>query len=519
MARILGLDIGSRSVKALLLESTFRVYSVRSFNEARIEAEGGLEAALKSLQAAKHLSADQVVVALPGSTVTTQLLTMPFADARRIQATIGFEVEGQLPYDVSEVVYDYQLLETHDGKTDVLVATSRKQELAGLLETLHKVGVDPRIVTSSALAYQSLLPDAVEGSPEGSEAIVDLGHERCSVCIARPGANLEYARTFAGGGSALTRAIAQEFKVSALDAETWKETEGDVTLGPDTTPEMERAAAVLLRALAPVLRELRSTFHAHFARFRRPITRVWLTGGTARLKGLPALLSRELGTEVLALQPMQASDAAVIPEPQQPLASQAFSLAMRGHGSAHGGSINLRQGELSFKGDLDYLRGKVSRLAAFAAILVVLSVGMMWSRLHVLEAREAALDGTLCEITKKVLGQCQRDSAVALNLLKGASSPVAAIPSASALDLFAELTSRAEKVDVKLGEVEVQLERVRVRGETGSFDGVDQLVGALNGYPCFKEIKRGKVQRAKDGTKVEFELDIKVECSATPEDA
>jgi general secretion pathway protein L len=529
MARILGLDIGTRSVKALLLESTFRGYTVSAFTEAKIDEQGGLAGALAQLQAGRHLAADQVVVAVPGCGVATQLLTLPFADPRRIEATIGFEVEGQLPYDLSEVVYDYQVLEARDGKSEVLVGTARREEISKLLETLKGAGIDPRVITTSAVTYQNLFAAGLDGQPpaagpvpDSAEAVIDLGHERTSVCIGRLGGGMEYARTFGGGGRELTRAVAAEFKVSLADAEAWKENEGDVTLGPDTPPEMERAAGALLRGLAPMVREIRATIRAHQARFRRPLVRCWLTGGTSRLKGLAALLSRELGIEVLPLAAVPQSGPAAVSRENQALAGQAFALAMRGHGSLRAARFNLRKDAFAFKGDLDYLRGKVSRLAVFAAILALLSGGLVWSRMRVLSAREKALDDALCETTTRVLGQCHKDYAIALNLLKGSGSPAASLPAVSALDLFAELTNRAQKVSVKLDEIEVQLERIRLRGETEGFDGVDQLVGALKDYKCFKEIKPGKVQKTRDGTKVQFDLDIRVDCSpgaAAPEEA
>ena len=94
MARILGLDIGARTVKALLLESSLRGFAVRAYHEAPIDEQAGLAGALTALQAGKQLAADQVVVAVPGAAVATHLLTLPFTDLKRIDSTIGFEVEG-----------------------------------------------------------------------------------------------------------------------------------------------------------------------------------------------------------------------------------------------------------------------------------------------------------------------------------------------------------------------------------------------------------------------------------------
>ncbi|MGC4113963.1 MAG: type II secretion system protein GspL [Myxococcales bacterium] len=562
MARILGLDIGARTVKALLLESNLRGFAVRAYHEAPVDAaapaaeasaaaagqsatvvtavpppgeagsEGaapasgpwaGVAAALASLQAQKQLAADQVVVAVPGSAVAMHLLTLPFTDPKRIDSTLGFEVEGQLPYDLSEVVFDYQVLSQHDGKSEILVGAVKKEELNRLLELLKAAGVDPRVVTTSALSYQAVLGGALTGysgaPPAGDavEAIIDIGHERTSVCIGRSGGGIEYARAFAGGGKELTRAIAAEFKVTLKDAEAWKDNEGDVTLGPDVPPENEKAAAALLRGLAPVIREIRSTFRAHSAKTRHTVGRIYLTGGTARLKGLAPLLSRELGAEVVPLEAVPLAGSPVPPE-RAAMASQAFALALRGHAGARGSKFNLRKGDLAFKGDLDYLKGKVGRLAAFAGILIVLAMGLVWARFHVLKKAEDELDKTLNTITTRVLGAPQKDYLVALSLLKGKGSVTAALPTYSAVDLFAEVTARTQSLTVKVDDVNVQLDRVQFHGETDSFDGVDQVVSSLKSFKCFQEIKRGRVQKSKDGTKVTFDLDIRVQCGEAPKE-
>ena len=517
MARILGLDIGAFSVKALLVESNFRGFVVRSFAEAKIDPETGVKGALAQLNANRSLAADQVVVAPPGTQVATHLMALPFTDVRKIEQTLGFEVEGQLPYDISEVVYDYQVLSTRaDGKSELVVGVLKKDSLKELLATVQEAGVEPRTITTSALAYQSLLSANMTGDVgpapvEGAEAIVDIGHERTSVCIGRRGGGIEYARSFQGGGKDLTRVISNEFKVSPADAQAWKENEGDITL-EGATPEQERAAGALLRGLAPVIREIRGTFRAHQAKFHRTVERVYLCGGTSRLRGLEGLLAKELGCAVQALDALPKEATQSLPPGTAALAAQGFALAMRGHGTVRAARFNLRRGEFEFKGDLDYLKGKVSRLAAFAAVLVVLSGALTWAQFYNLDQREKAFDKILCDTTQKVTGQCQKDYLVAISVLKGKGSPTALIPTYSALDLFAELTNRAEKQKVKLDEIEVQLQRIRLRGEVESFDGVDKLVDALKTFKCFKEVSKGKVQRTKDGSKVQFDLDINVVC-------
>lgn len=525
MSRILGLDLGAYSVKALLLESNFRSYAVRAFTEVKLNPETGLRGALETLKAGGHLAADQVIVAMPGTSVATHVIALPFSDPRRIEATLGFEVEGQLPYDITEVVYDHQQLVTKpDGKSEILVGVLKTEEIENFLGMLKECGVDPRIVTTSALAYQNLLANGMlasaSASPEESTtdsavAVVDIGHERTSIAVGHSSGALEYARTFLGAGRDLTRAVANDFKVSLEDAQAWKETEGDVTLGEGVSTEAERAAAALLRGLAPIIREIRATIRAHFARFKKPLTRIYLTGGTSKLNGIAPMLARELAVEVVPLAAIPREAASTLAPDLDAVGSQAFALAMRGHGVARAARFNLRKGAYAFKGDLDYLRGKVSRLAAFAAVLLVLTFALVWSQFRALEMREQGLDNLLCSTTQRVLGKCQKDYLVALSMLRGQGVAGEVIPELSAVNLLAEITNRTDtvKVEVRYDEMEMQLQRIRLRGQTESFDGVDQLVSALKGYRCFQDIKRGRVQKNREGTHIQFELDINVQCA------
>src|SRR5918912_2644153 len=131
--RILGLDVGERSVKAVLVASAYRGYTVLATARAPVPAASG-EApaplrerqaqAVKALLEDAHLVFDTALVALPGPSVS-HVLSLPFSDPRRIEQTVGFEVESQIPFDLSEVVWDWQPLSVGEGKSELFVAVAR----------------------------------------------------------------------------------------------------------------------------------------------------------------------------------------------------------------------------------------------------------------------------------------------------------------------------------------------------------------------------------------------------------
>ncbi len=520
MARVLGLDLGSYSVKAVVLETNLRGYSTRAFATVRTAEGAGplvdrIRAALPELFAKGPFAADTVVVSLPGPSLATHQLALPFSDQKKIEAALAFEVESQLPFDLSEAVWDYQTASVDDKGTQLMVGVVKKAELETLLASLKDAKVDPKIITHPGLVYQNILsalpPQQLPENPQAAVAIVDLGHERVCVAIGRPGQGIEHARTFTGGGAALTRSLATEFKITFAEAEKWKEEHGavgDQAVGGDA----ERAAGAFIRGMQPLLRELRPTLKSYTAKTKRTIEKVFICGGSSQLKGLEEQLSRDLGVPVQALPLPDETKEAI--GPYAAVAAQAFALALRGHTTgAKAPRFNLRRGELAFKSDFDFVREKIGQLVTFALILLVLLIAGGMVRNTVLTRREKQVDQQLCDVTTRVLGTCETNFDKALNMLRGKESPAAVVPRRSAVNLLAELTSRIPAdMPVTMEQIVIDLDRIGVRCEATSSKQMEDLIAALKTFKCFKEVKEGKIEKSKDGTKVNFRLDIQVSC-------
>lgn len=522
MARVLGLDLGSHSLKAVIVETTYRGATVKRYFTAPVPPDGErldrLKAALPLLVEQGVAQVDSIVVSLPGTTLATHPIALPFSDPKKIESTLAFEVESQLPYDLSDAVFDHQVCSSDEKGAQLLVGVARKTELRPVLEALKEARLDPRVVTHAGLVYQNLLGQLpgtlVEG--DAAVAILDLGHERCSLTIGKPGGAVEFARTFAGGGWSLTKALSNEFKISLADAQAWKEEHGAV--GAEVVgAEAERAAGAFMRAIQPVLRDVRSTLKSYAARSRRQIGVLLLCGGTARLRGLAVQLGRDLNlpTQLLEL-PGETREVLGVGRLE---GAQAYALALRGIATgARAPRFNLRRGEFAFKSDFDFASDKMGQIGAFAVVLFVLLIASGIVRNSVLERREKQVDAVLCDVTQRILGKCEKDFTIALSLLKGQESPAAGIPPRTAATLLAELTAHVPPdMKVTFDEVIIDLDRISLRSETENSKSLEELIGALKTYKCFKEVNEGRVEKSKDGTKVTTRLDIQVECPTDPE--
>jgi general secretion pathway protein L len=538
--RILGLDLGASAVKAVLVESTFRGWTVLDAARAPlpegVPGPGRHAAAVRALLEARGWTHDAAVVAFPGTGSTT-VVTLPFTDPRRIEQTVGFEVEGQIPFDLAEVAWDWQPLGAREGKTELLVAFVKKDELGALLASLGEAGIDPRAVVPPGPAYASLaaagalataapagaaeaaapggeVTPAVPAAPAAAEVFVDVGHERTSVAVVSA-AGCEAARTFAFGSGHLARALARELGIAEADAAALLAAEAGGPPAPEAVAGLAadpRAADGLRRALVPLVREVRATLRSWHARAgARPVTRLHLAGEVARLPGLPDVLAPEIDGPVAPLA--LASPAEKIPAQDAPGLALALSLALRGHLGSRAGRLNLRRGELSYTRDFEHLKGRIARLGAYAALVLVVAILSAGVKVFALSRQEAALDRALCDAETKIIGRCYPNFEEAQAVLRGKSGTGATLPRVSAVDILAELAAKnPEGAVVRFDRIEITKDKLHLQGATDAAENVDRIASSLKSSRCFADARSGGARRRASDGKFEFSIDASLTC-------
>ena len=482
--RILGLDVGASSVKAVLIESAHRSWTVAAAVRRPVAppVEGAPPLrdrqveAIRGLLQEHSLGFDTAMVALPGPSAS-HVVTLPFTDPRRIEQTVGFEVEGQIPFDLTEAAWDWQPLQVRDGKTELLVAVVKKEELSGLLAGLAGAGVDPRAVVPPGPAYASLFGTgalagelAVEpGEAPASEAVLDVGASRASLCVVT-GGGCEAARTFAVGATPSAAALAREVRATLR---AWR---------ARTTP------------------------------VPRPLRRLLLAGEAARVAGLVEALASEVEGPIEPLSLAGAPAQAVAPE-EAPVFGLALALALRGHQGPRGPRLNLRRGELAYTRDFQHVRGKVERLAAWTALVLLLAMVSSGVKVFALSRQEKLLDAALCDATTKLVGKCYVNDELAISALRGKGTAAAAIPRMSAVDIFTELSVRTpQDVPLRFDRIEITRDKLHLQGTTDAAENVDRIVSALRGSRCFGDARSGGARKRSSDGKFEFTVDSELTC-------
>lgn len=534
--KIVGLDLGTHTVKVCELVTAFRNFELVGFGYEPVEVEGDERPDFEALAAAAHrllerrgLLGETLMCALPPGMTATAVIELPFDQPKKVEAVLPMQLDDLLPVDVEDVVYDYQITERReDGSARVLVAYVRRDRFAELLGALEVHGIDPKVVGIGPLTVFNIYDHAIGAEMSAPVAMLDLGHGHSELCIFDRG-EPQVVRDITGGGQQITLALAEAFHVTAEQAERGKIAEGfvapagyedtEVDIDPETASSRRRLVAEACRkALAPVIREVRRSMVAHELASGRSVERIYLTGGTSLLSGLPEYLAHELKVDVVPLDPLGAAfnKLADSGERVRPFVAKALALSLRAFSRAHQSQVNFRKGDFGYTGDFGFLQGRIITLGVAALLMIMLGSLVALTKKQRLEAEYAALKARVAAISEPILGFETDDVDQLYNAVVAADRNAAnPIPEYDAMQMLAQMSEKIPfdlTVDIEQLDLNLGNKRAQIHGKTLSGGDVERVVEALRATQCFKgEINKERVEKSTDD-KTKFRLSATITC-------
>ncbi|UCE86246.1 MAG: pilus assembly protein PilM [Deltaproteobacteria bacterium] len=494
MARILGLDIGTHAIKAVELRPQLRGFEVVQLRTERIPEDGPpLPELLRDFLQTHGLAKENVVCALPGDRVSIRRLRLPFRDRRRIAQALPFEVEGQSPFELEDVILDWIEVGGDRTHAEVAVTIASRTDIAYLLENLRQADIEPRTVEAEGLVLGNL---AAHFDLPGTRLLIDLGHRKTTFCLVIEGRPVA-ARTVSLGGRAITEAIAAERNLDLSEAEILKCERGIFPSALESG--VPGAVTVVDRLAREVARSLGAFEPALRGGAVERVDALTLVGGTAHLHRIDQYLGERVGIPAARLA--LPADTSLVAGGDPPIFAAGLALALRGTGATRT-RMNFRQQEFSQRVDFQRIRERFSvtaGLAAAALILALLGAGIQ----IVLDSRRAdALERLVAQAYTEAqpgkpppadvataMRDAVREAEIRADFLGVYGGQL------SALDILTEIARRVPKdIDVVVEDMRIDGGAVRIRGFARNVQALDSLETELGDFGPFSEIKVSDIQ-------------------------
>ena len=306
---LVGLDIGSSSIKAVELKSSKQGYELVSYGMETLAQDTVVDGAIMdapqvasgitNIFERQKIRAKNVATSVSGHSVIVKRVTLPLMNEEEVYDRIQQEASQHIPFDIADVNLSHQLLQTVDSQLDVLLVAVKKDKILNHTNVLAQAGKIPTVVDIDAFALQNCFEINYDPDPGQTVALLNVGASVMNINIVRGGVPL-FTRDVSVGGNQYTDALQKELDLSFEDAERLKK--GETIAGV-----AEEQRTTILRSVSDILiLEIQKTFDFFRATASgENIQRIHVAGGTARVPGLVELLREEFAMPVEELYPFR----------------------------------------------------------------------------------------------------------------------------------------------------------------------------------------------------------------------
>jgi len=263
--------------------------------------------ALKQFLSRNSLRGDRVAISVSGQSGLARFIKLPPVEAKKIPDIVRYEARQQIPFDLNDVIWDYQRMgggSEEEGfalETEIGLFAMKRDAVFRTLDPFQRKGIEVDVIQLTPLSLYNYvlfdqlrdLPPVEEYDPENppeSVVVISLGTDSTDLVVTN--GYRVWQRSVPIGGNHFTKALTKELKLTFAKAEHLKR---NATTAQDPKAVFQAMRPVFNDLLAELQRSL-----GYFTSIERAakIGRVVALGNAMKLPGLRRYLSQSLGYEV-----------------------------------------------------------------------------------------------------------------------------------------------------------------------------------------------------------------------------
>ena len=325
---VLGVDIGSTSIKTLLLQKVGKTYVARDLviqTIDNIDPESGIYSStdenwepdwdkiastLSHIVRKNNLRKLRTAFSLQGNFVAPRFFSFPQMPIENLSNAITFEAQESVPFSISESLLDWELfpfdLTQDPPKMEGIFVAAHKGAVDNLYDLGMDVGLEPVIVDVDALAIANAFLEVGDGQLEKNTLLLNIGNRVTNLIVLTTEGRI-FVRDIFGGGADATQAIRDKYQISLEEAEHLKT--GGIFGEPNTQENilklMEHQQTLIEDGFYNLIMQIRDTLRYFISqRYITMLEEIHVTGGCAMFPGLIDFLGENLELPSIGWNPL-----------------------------------------------------------------------------------------------------------------------------------------------------------------------------------------------------------------------
>lgn len=311
---VIGIDIGSSSVKACEIQTSGDTFKIVSFSvveldegtiiEDEIQKEDELIRAIQEAVKSLRTSCPNLNIGVAGPNTVMKRLQLPGGILEtEIEDQVSWEIEQFLPYPIEDGTVSHHVLgENQGGGIDVVICSVRKDILHNFKSIAEKTNLKVKIIELNITALLNVLEvylDHVKGNhKQGTWIVLDIGTQRTGFLIYKNGIPI-YFKEINIAGLSITEEIQRQLGVNHQEAE-------DLKVGNNGGGIPEEVVEIINQVSDGFFTEVKRSLDFYITSTTDDIfDGCIITGGSTLIDGLDGALQELLGTEIEVLNPLR----------------------------------------------------------------------------------------------------------------------------------------------------------------------------------------------------------------------
>lgn len=310
---LVGIDIGSSAVKLARLRESRGSYHLVNIGVMPLAAETivdntimdstAIVDAINNLMGGMKIKSKRVATSVSGHSVIIRKITLPIMTETELEASIQWEAEQYIPFDISEVNIDFQIIgpDAKDpSQMNVMLVAAKKDFVDDFVAVFAESGLEPVVMDIDCFAVENMFEHNYGFVEDEVVALIDLGASATSVNILKGDVSV-FTRDIQAGGNLLGEELQKRLGVSSEEAECAKLGNKELAdVDPDSIDE------VLGDAVENLVQEVqRSLDFFTVTSSEDRVTKVYLAGGVSGSEQVRGALEARLGIPAEVVNPFR----------------------------------------------------------------------------------------------------------------------------------------------------------------------------------------------------------------------
>ncbi len=310
--QLVGLDIGSRAIKAAEMMETKKGWALKKFGSIDLEPgaieEGVIKdpqtvsSAIRQLFQKSGIRQNNVAISIGGYSVIVKNITIQNMPEAQLYESINFEAEQYIPFDINDVNLDFQILgeSAHNpNQMNVLLVAAKKDMVNEYINLIDMAGLNLCIIDIDAFALQNIYDVNYGGEKGENVSLIDIGAGKTSVNILKGNTSV-FMRDVSLGCNQISQKIASIADVTLAEADKIRKNGKSEKLSAEDLKEITSSA------VSDWCEEIRRAFDFFYS--TNPdaeIKHIVLSGGGANIAQLRELLAKQTSAAVKPINPFE----------------------------------------------------------------------------------------------------------------------------------------------------------------------------------------------------------------------